>query len=106
MAFAIGNVINDMLGAAGAVLGSEWPKVRSCVKSALEDEKEALADIAKARIDGDIDDAEMKSQLADEKETLKAALLVCQVHGKLAAQQAVNAAIDVFWNAVKAAIKL
>ena len=46
----------------------------------------------------------MKSQLDDEKEALKAALLVCEVKAKVAAQKAANAAIKVLTDAIKAAL--
>ncbi|SFB65267.1 hypothetical protein [Azotobacter beijerinckii] len=105
MAFDIEEVLDGMLDAAAGVLSAEWPKVRACVKTALEEERDALEAIAKARLNGEIDDDEMNSQLKDEKETLKAALLVCKVKGKIAAQKAANAAIKVLSDAIKAALK-
>jgi len=104
MAFNIGEVLNDMAAAAAEVLGEEWPKARTCLKAALRDERDALKDIAQARIDKEISDAEMREQLADEKETVKAALLACEVIGKVAAQKAVNAAIRVLVDAIRAAV--
>lgn len=105
MAFDIGEVLDGMLGAAAGVLSTEWPKVKACVKTAFDEERDALEAIAKARLEGDIDGAEMKSQLDDEKETLKAALLACKVKGKIAAQKAANAAIKVLSDAIKVALK-
>jgi len=105
MAFDIGAVLKDMTSAAGDVLAKEGPKVKGCVKTAIQQEKDALNAIAKARLKDEIDAEDMKSQIADEKEALKAALLVCQVKGKVAAQKAANAAIKVFTNAVKVALK-
>jgi hypothetical protein len=94
-----------MASAAGDVFSEEAPKVKSCIKAAIEEEKGALDAIASARLADEIDDADMKSQIADEKEALKAALLVCQVKGKMAAQKAANAAIKVFTDALKVALK-
>jgi hypothetical protein len=105
MAFNFGEVLDEMLGAAAEVLSAEWPKVNTCVTTAFEEERNELEAIAKARLEGEIDDDEMKSQLADEKETLKAVLLVCQVKGKVAAQKAANAAIKVLSDAIKVAVK-
>lgn len=105
MAFDIGAVLKDMAAAASEVLSTEGPKVKGCVKKAIEEEKDALDAIAKARIVGEITTEDMKSQIADEKDALKAVLLVCQVKGKLAAQKAANAAIKVFTDAVKVALK-
>ena len=104
MAFDIGTVLRDMLSAAGDVLKDEAPKVKQCLKAAVEAEKDALEAIAKARIAKEISAKEMQSQLADEKDALKAALLVCQVKTKVAAQKAANAAAAVFATAVKSAL--
>lgn len=105
MAFDVGAVLKEMAAAASEVLATEGPKVKACLKKAIEEEKDALQAIANARIAGEIDADDMKSQIADEKEALKAALLVCQVKGKLAAQKAANAAIKVFTDAIKIALK-
>lgn len=105
MAFDIGAVLKDMTATASDMLSTEGPRVKECVKKAIEAEKDALDEIAKARIAGEITVDDMKSQIANEKDALKAALLVCQVKGKLAAQKAVNAAIKVFIDAVKVALK-
>lgn len=106
MAFDIGAVLKDMLTAAGDVLKDEAPKIKQCLKAAIEAEKDALDDIAKARLAKEITAKEMQSQLRDEKDALKAALLVCQVKSKVAAQKAANAAAAVFEGAVKAALKV
>lgn len=105
MSFDIDGTIKDMGNAAAAVLAGEGPKLKSCIDKALEDEKEALQMIADARIAGEITNADMKSQIADEREALKAALLVCKVKGKVAAQKAANAALKVLEGAVRTALK-
>lgn len=105
MSFDIDSTIKDMGSAAAAVLAGEAPKVKDCLNKALQDEKEALKAIADARIAGEITAADMKSQIADEREALKAALLVCKVKGKVAAQKAANAALKVLQDAVRVALK-
>ena len=104
MAFDIGAVVNDMVTAAGGVLSKEGPKVEKCIKNALAQEKEALEEIARARIAGEITAEEMKSHVDNEKLVMKASLLACRVKGKAIAQKATNAAIKVFTDAVKAAL--
>lgn len=106
MAFDIGKVLDGMLGAAAGVLSTEWPNVEACVKTALKEERDALEAIAKARLEGEIDDDEVKSQLADEKEALKASLLACKVKGNVAAEKAANAAIKVLSDAIEGALKV
>jgi hypothetical protein len=106
MSFDIDGTIKDMGNAAAAVLAGEAPRIRACLDKALEDEKEALQMIAEARIAGEITNADMKSQIADEREALKVALLVCKVKGKVAAQKAANAALKVLQNAIGTALKI
>lgn len=105
MAFDIQDVWKKMLSAVSSVLSSELPKVQDCVKAALEEERDALQAIAMARLNGEINDAEMQSQLEDEKDVLKVSLLACQVQGKMAAQEAINAAAHVLSDAVRTALK-
>lgn len=105
MDFDIAKVFDGMIGAAGDVLSAEWPKVQACVKAAFKDEQNALEAIAKARLDGEIDDEDTKSQLDDEQDALKVALLACNVKGKVTAQKAANAAIKVLSDAIYAALK-
>jgi len=104
MAFDIKSVLSDMVDAFRGVAVADWPKVKDCVRKAFADEKEFLGELAEARLSGEIDDDMLAAQLRDEKETLEAVLLVCQVLGKKMLQDALNAAIDVFNSAVKTAV--
>lgn len=104
MAFDMKKTLDDMLGAIAGVLTGEWPKIKSCVEKALQDEKAALQEIADARLRGEITDDEMRSELDDEALALKAALLSCQVQAKAMVQEAANAAIAVLTDAIKTAL--
>jgi hypothetical protein len=106
MSLNIDQTLNDMGAAVAGVVAGDWPKVRTCIEAALQEEKSALAVIAKARLTHEIDDDEMKSQLDDEKEALRAALLVCKIETKIMAQDAANAAINVLTDAIKAAVRI
>jgi hypothetical protein len=106
MAFDTKAVLADMASAIQGVVTKDWPKLRTCAKEALEDERQALESLAKSRLAGEIDDDELKSEVADEKDTLKAALLSCEVGAKVTAQKAANAALKVFSDAIKLALKL
>lgn len=105
MAFDIDRTIDEMLAAIAETITEGWPKLAACAKKAIEDEKIAIEQIALARISGEINDDDMRSQLDDEKEVLKAALLVCQVRSKVLAQKAANAAIDGLKAAIDTALK-
>lgn len=102
MSFNIDKTTKEMLDAVCGVVSGDG--LSDCVRSALDREKAAIADIAQARLDDDIDDEEMKSQLDDEKIVLEAALLACRVEVKVEAQNAANAALGVLKDAIRAAI--
>lgn len=104
MSFDMDKTLNDMVSAASGVLSKDASKVQTCVRRAHEESREALEDIARKRVAGDYDDDDVESELEDEGQTLKAALLACKVQAKAAAQKAINAAFDVLRRAIKAAL--
>lgn len=104
MAFDIEGTIKDMVNASLGVLNQEAPAVKDCITNALTQEKNQLQKIAGMRLNNQFDDDDMADQLQKRSEVLEANILACQVQAKAAAQQAINAAINVFVNAVKALI--
>lgn len=104
MSFSLEQTFKDMLEAAKRVFAEEWPMVKDNMKRVLDDEKEALKEIAEARLRDEIDDEELEEQLKDEKEAFQAGLSMVRVSTKATIQRAIDAASEVFWNAVKAAI--
>jgi len=105
MGFDIKITLGDMLKAMKGVVSDEWPKVKDCIRRALDEEEEVLRSLAEARLVGEIDDEALGAQLRDERDTLEAVLAVCQLMGKRLAQDAANAAIDAFNKGVLAAAK-
>jgi len=104
MAFDIKATTSGMLNAVKEAVGSEWARIRHCVGKALDEEQAFLEVLAKARLDGEIDDDNLAAQLAEETETLKAVLAVCEVMTAKALHDAASAAIDTFEKAVKATL--
>ena len=104
MAFDADKTLQGMIKAISGVLTGEWTTIKACVQSALEYEKDAISDIAQARIKNEINDEDMKRHLDNEKLALESALLACQVKAKMADQNADNDAIDVLNKAIKAAL--
>jgi hypothetical protein len=104
MAFDMNMVAQNMLGAAEGVLKDEWPKAKGAMKQVLQDHARALQAIAEARIAGKINDEDCQRQIEDENETLQAGLAMVRVIDKKMAQDAINSALRVFTEAVKAAI--
>ena len=104
MAFNLEATLGDMLDAAKDVVAGEWPKIKDCAKEALEEQEEALKEIAAARLRGDLNEEEMQSELEDEEKTFQAALLACKVKAKATAQEAANAAFKVLEQAIRAVV--
>ncbi|MBL6996652.1 hypothetical protein [Desulfobacula sp.] len=104
MSFNIEQTITGMLDAAKGVFAGEWPMIKDDMKRVLEDEKNALRDIAEARLRGDINDEELEEQLKDEKVAFQAGLSMVSASTKATIQRAIDAVSDVFWTAVKTAI--
>ncbi|HUJ10439.1 MAG TPA: hypothetical protein VL171_10460 [Verrucomicrobiae bacterium] len=104
MSFDLTQVTTDMLQAAEGVFKAEWPKAEGAMKDVLAEESSAFKSIADARIAGKITDEDFQRQIADEKETLQAGLAMVRVVNKKMAQDAINAALTVFTEAIKVAI--
>jgi hypothetical protein len=70
----------------------------------MDSEKESLKELGEAKLRGDIDQAVFDREIEREKKVVEAELLTIKIMTKALAQKAVNAAIEVFVKAVKAAI--
>jgi hypothetical protein len=106
MSFDIDETLDGMVGAVTGLVTGEWSGFEPCVKKALQAQKTAFERIGKLRLDNQITDQDVEEQLGFEKEALEAALIACRVQSKVAAQNAVNAAMDVLGGAIKAALKV
>jgi hypothetical protein len=104
MAFDADQLVKGMMGAAQTSFGEDWPKAKDALARVLADEKEALKDIAEARINGDINAEDMESQLADEKLAFEAGMAMVQVRTKKTIENAINAAMAVLKGAIEAAL--
>ena len=100
----INEVVTDMLTAIKGTVEGNWKKVESTVNQFLQNRKESLELLVQLRIDGQIDQEEYDSRLADEKLVVEAELNALTVLSKAIAQNAANAAIAILDKAVKAAI--
>jgi hypothetical protein len=104
MPFDIEKTVRDMINAVEQVLKKEWPKVDAAVEQVLRNESETLQNIAMESISGNITESDSARQIEDEKVVIESALAMLKVINKVMIQDAVNAALDVFWKAVKAAL--
>jgi len=104
MSFDFNAVIGDMLAAMKESVDTDWDDVQGYAKQVIENERETLLELADQRLAGLLTDEELKSELEDEKATVAAQLKAVQVMSKAMAQRAANAAMDVLFNAVRAAL--
>ena len=104
MSFDIDQVLKDMTGAITDTVKEGAGDINSDVKEILDAEKESLQDLGEARLQKEIDDIVFNREIEREKKVVEAELLTIEIMTKASAQKAVNAALDVFVNALKVAV--
>ena len=104
MSFDIDAVVKDMSAAAKQSLAGDLGEIEDFGQDILEEEKESLETMANERVAGRWTQAKFDSELEREKKVIQVEMLTIDIMTKAAAQRAVNAAIDVFAKAVKAAL--
>lgn len=100
----INAVLADMISAIKGEVEGNWGKVESTANQFLQSRKESLELLMKLRIEGEIDQEEFESRLADEKLVIEAQLNALAVLSKVIIQNAANAAIAILEKAVKVVI--
>ena len=93
-----------MGSAALGELTESGGEISEFIKQSLREKEASLKELYKGYKAGHIDEAGLERELKRELKVMKVKLLTVSVMKKAAAQRAVNAAIDVFKNAVKSAL--
>ena len=104
MSFDIDQVLRDMADAISDAVKEGAGDIKAFAKEIVNAEKDSLKELGEARLRGEIDDAVFEREIEREKKVVEAELLAIKIMTKALAQKAVNAAIEVFVKAVKAAI--
>lgn len=104
MSFNIEEVLKDMADAISNAVKEGTGDIKASSKEILDSEKESLKELGEAKLRGDINQEVFDREIEREKKVVEAELLTIKIMTKALAQKAVNAAIDVFVKAVKAAI--
>ena len=104
MAFDYQQLFRNMINAASGQLKAAGPQAQAYLQQVMQNHKTILLQLAQARIENQINDADLKSQVEQEEEALSAELLGLDVMAKEAAQNAANAAISVLNDAINAAL--
>lgn len=98
-------LMQDMAGAAGEAVGEAPAEIAEQARKALEGQREALADLAEARLEGRIDDEILERQVDREQRVFRTEMLAVRMMSEAAAEQAWNAARDRFLSAVQSAVR-
>lgn len=102
--FDVNTILNDMAEAVQKTAAGEAGKINGYAERIMANEKTALEELAQARRFEEISDEEFLDEVEREKQVVQAELLTLQIMSKAMAQKAVNAAMDIFVNAVKLAL--
>lgn len=98
-------VITDMLAAMKSSVSHHWKEIKESMQHFLAARKARFELLAELRISGELSQEHFESRLQDEKLIAEAEMQALEVISKAMAQNAANAAIDIFQKAVGAAIK-
>ncbi len=101
----INEVVAEMMSAIKGSVANDWPLVRSSVDTYFDLRKQRLELLASMRISNQISEEFFNLRIHDEKSILESEMHSINVMSKVIAQNAANAAIDVFQKAVMAILK-
>jgi hypothetical protein len=98
------SLLNQMLNSAKSILADKWPAVKDLATSSFKTLAQSLVDIEEMRLNGTITEEQARLLLDMHKNTVKITLLSEEIIGIVAAEEAINAAIDSIRNIVNTAI--
>ncbi len=104
MEFNFKETFGNMLGAAEKSAAGEWKHSKEIIGQFLEMNKSQLELISKQYLKGEIDKDKFDYRMKELKENFELQALALKVNAKVAAQNAINAAIAVFQKAVFTAV--
>jgi len=104
MSIDIGKTFIDMTKTAGQGLEKEGAAIGDNFSKVLINNKESLAELMQARVDGEINEEDFTIELEREKLIVEAEMINLEIASKAAIQKAVNGAMDVLTQAVSAAV--
>lgn len=97
-------VFEKMIGAAHGVLKSHWEEAAPFANDQIKRLAENLGLIAKLKLEGKITEEQARHYFAIQKSSARISLLAIEGLGKLAAEAAINAALDVVRGTVNTAL--
>ncbi len=97
-------LLKQMLDAAKNTLASKWPSVKDLATSSFKTLAHSLIDIEEMKLAGTITEEQARLLLDMHKNTVKIVLLSEEIIGIVAAEEAINAALDSIKTTVNTAI--
>jgi hypothetical protein len=104
MALEAGDLVAPILTALKAPLGKAWNAAKDYAEGEAKKMAQTLADIARFRAAGQIDDVQARALLDMQKHAMQAVLLTIEGIGLIAAQNAINGALGAVRTVVNKAV--
>lgn len=104
MSLDINKVFSDMAKVAGQSIEKDGPAISAGLTEVLKNNKQSIAELAKARAEGDINNEDFEMELAREKMIVQAEMISLEISSKAAVQKAINGAMEVLTKAISAAM--
>lgn len=104
MAFDINKVLSSMKDAAVDSVKDDVNSIPAYLLQIFDNQKEALTELAEARLSGEISEQIFLKELEREAKVLEAEMLTISIMTKAIAQKAINAAMNVLKDAIKLAL--
>ena len=100
MSLDTNQLASEMIGAMQAVLQDKWPKIKEYGEAESRKLAESFAMVEKLRLLNEIDEDEAVLHFTIQKNASRTVLLTIEGLGVLAAESAINAALDVVKDSV------
>jgi len=104
MSLNAAKLATDMVGAMQGVLGNKWPEIKEYGEAESKKLAESFVMVQKLKLANNLDEEEARLHFNIQKNASRTVLLTIEGLGVLAADQAINAALDVVKDAVNTAL--
>ena len=104
MALDVNSILSDMINAAKTSLGDSWKDVKDIATASFKNLAQTLAEIEQMKLAGTITPEKAALMLDMQKQAVIIAIATEEALGLVAAQNALNAALDVVKGVVNTAI--
>ena len=104
MSLDTSQLAKDMMNAIQGVLSEKWPKIKDYGEAESKKLADAIAKVEKLKLQHKIDDEEARLQFNIQKNASRTVLLTIEGLGEIAAEEAINAAMNVVKDTVNTAL--